>query len=87
MYRNKKEILFYCLLSVIMKNSSGSESVQCGKNVCRGQKVCLLNVKMKIMLVERQQVLVTVGRDEDSQIGGSWGVLGREGCRARAPWC
>ena len=70
-----------------MKNSSGSESVQCGKNVCRGQKVSLLNVKMKIMLVERQQVLVAVGRDEDSQIGGSWGGLGREGCRARAPWC
>ena len=53
MYRNKKEILFYCLLSVIMKNSSGSESVQCGKNVCRGQKVCLLNVKMEIMLVDK----------------------------------
>ena len=51
------------------------------------QKVCLLNVKMEIMLVERQQVLVAVGRDEDSQIGGSWGVPGREGYRARAPWC
>ena len=58
-----------------------------GRMSVEEQKVCLLNVKMKIMLVERQQVLVAVGGDEDSQIGGSWVVPGREGCRARAPWC